>query len=95
MFTQNSQNANSGLDVVIDDLLSEMKTLTSNTKEYALALDHLSTLYKIKEANSKKKLSPDTKALIAANLAGILVIVGFEKANVVTSKALSFVMKLR
>jgi hypothetical protein len=33
--------------------------------------------------------------MIAANLAGIALIVGHERMNVVTSKAIGFVLKLR
>ena len=47
------------------------------------------------ETQPRVRLSPDTIALIAANLAGILIVVGYEHAHVVTSKALGFVGKLR
>ena len=43
----------------------------------------------------KEKMKPDTKAMIFANLAGILLILCFERLNIITSKALSFVMKGR
>lgn len=47
------------------------------------------------EIDRRRKISPDTLALIGANLAGIVVIIGYERMNVITSKALSFVSKLR
>jgi len=43
----------------------------------------------------KEKIKPDTKAMIFANLVGILLILCFEKLNIITTKALSFVMKGR
>ncbi len=40
-------------------------------------------------------LSMETWAVIAANLAGIVLILGYERVNIVTSKALGFVSKLK
>lgn len=37
-----------------------------------------------------KRPSTDTMLIVGANLLGILIIVGYERANVVTSKALGF-----
>lgn len=51
------------------------------------------TELKKKEVEDRKRVSPDTVALIAANLAGILLIIGHERINVVTSKALGFVTR--
>lgn len=47
------------------------------------------------EVNRRRRVSPDTMALIAANLAGIAVIIGYERINVITSKALGFVARTR
>lgn len=41
------------------------------------------------------RISPDTIAVVAGNLAGILLILNFEKLGNVTSKALGFVLKGR
>lgn len=43
----------------------------------------------------KKKLSPDTILVVAGNLVGILLLVGYEHAHVITSKALGFILKGR
>jgi hypothetical protein len=50
---------------------------------------------KLKELNTPKRVSKDTLVLVAGNLLGIVVILGYEKAHVVTSRAMNFVMKLR
>lgn len=47
------------------------------------------------EIARRKRVSPETLALIAANLTGIVVIIGYERANVIASKALSFVTRLK
>lgn len=48
-----------------------------------------------KIAEDKKKISPDTALVVAGNLAGILLILNFEKLDIVRSKAMSFVLKGR
>lgn len=42
---------------------------------------------------AKWKVSPDTLAVVFGNLAGILLILNFEKLDIVRSKAMSFVLK--
>ena len=51
----------------------------------------------IKQADLERrgKISPDTVIMIAGNLAGILLILNFEKVGVVTSKAMGLLIKLR
>ncbi len=39
------------------------------------------------------KISPDTMLVVGGNLLGILLILGYEKADIITSKAMSFVLK--
>lgn len=45
------------------------------------------------EANKPNRVSADTWAMVGANLAGILLIVGYERVNVIASKAIGFVLK--
>lgn len=47
------------------------------------------------EADDRRKVSKETLAVIAANLTGIVIILGYERANVIASKALGFIGKLR
>lgn len=81
-------------------------TVYSNwMKEHELTLkrDELNTTREIKEReldikeeelNLKRSVSKETWAIIGANIAGILILIGYERANIVTSKALGFVKKL-
>lgn len=89
------QREDSALVKEIDNLYSNMSDLDRSSDDYAAMVNQLTKLYKLKEINSRKRVSPDTLAIVAGNLAGILMIVGHEKAHVVTSKALSFVLKAR
>ena len=63
--------------------------------EYAKISDQLVKLNKIKDAQRRDRVTYDTLALIGGNLAGILLIMSYERVHVVTTKAFSFTMKLR
>lgn len=89
------ENTN-GIDDLIDTVLSEMAGYNSYDEEYAKMVEQLTKLYQIKSLNKdENRVSKDTLVTIAANLLGIVLILGYERAHVVTSKALSFVLKTR
>ena len=94
MFTRKLDTEDPLLDKEIERLLSEIKTINPLDDEYPKMLDQLSKLYKLKP-EKPKPVSNDTLAIIAGNVACVVLIVGYERANLVTSKALGFVMKLR
>jgi len=83
-----------GLEKAIDNVLHEMDGVTADSDEFAKMNDQLVKLHAMKTNESRPRISPDTLATITANLAGILIIVGHERAHIVTSKALGFVRKL-
>lgn len=83
------------LQDAIDAASAELLGTKTDSPEYIVLLDHLSKLTKLNEANSSKPVSRDTLVLAATNLAGIVLIITHERAHVVTSKALGFVLKSR
>lgn len=84
------------LDEAIDDLFRELQGVNGDDEEYDKMTTQLVKLIKLKkETEPSWRVSPDTLALIGANLLGILLILNFERAGVVASKALSFVGKLK
>jgi hypothetical protein len=83
------------LEKEIDSVIFEMSTLNPADDKYAIMADNLEKLLKMKSCDKKATISPDTIAIIAGNLLGIILILGYEKANVITSKALGFVLKGR
>lgn len=84
------------LNEAIDDLYSDLKGRDAHTKEYGIVSDQLTKLMKLKaEITAKSRVDANTVALIAANLIGIILILQHERINVISSKALSFVGKLR
>lgn len=99
MFTKKPTTNKDGLTQAIDSLLEEMSALSGDDPEYAKMADQLTKLYTLKEVDHKvesnRRVSMDTLAVVGANLAGILMIVGHERANIVTSKALTLLTKLK
>ena len=83
------------LDETIDAFQFILTDEILDPKERLKVADQLIQLHTIQTANARTKVSADTLATIAANLAGILIIVKHEQANVIASKALGFVAKLR
>lgn len=85
------------LEKEIDRVLLLMSVLKPESKEYSTMVDNLKELYKVNIEGKEKdrSIKPDTIALIAGNLLGIGLILGYEKTNVITTKALGFIMKGR
>ena len=58
-------------------------------------LKSLKQLYALKSQSRRQGPSSDTIMVVAGNLVGIALIVGHERAHVVTSKALQFIKQSR
>lgn len=95
MFTKKHNTKDKALDTEIQEVLSEMRDINKAHPDYETHLDKLERLYKLKLniQHEKKTVSPDALVAAGASIAGIVMILGFEQANVLTSKAMSFVFK--
>lgn len=84
------------LDERIARHIATMDGMEESSEEYADAAKALRTLMEVK-ANEPKpnRISADTLLIVGANLAGIILILGYEKGNVLTSKALSQIARPR
>ena len=51
--------------------------------------------FKVEEAQKPDRVSKETWAIVGANLAGIVLIIGHERLSVITTKALGFISKLK
>jgi hypothetical protein len=83
------------LDLEITSVQNALKILKPVDEKYDTTLTQLERLFALKQLEKPQKISADTKATIAANLAGILTIVAYEHSHVITTKALSFLMHLK
>lgn len=81
------------VDEAIGKVLTEMRTYDADTEEYKVAIDHLERLMKMRTEERRNRISPDTILIVAGNILCVLVVVGFERGHVMTSKAMGFVLK--
>jgi hypothetical protein len=91
MFTKKSK-ADLLLEGEIESLLRHLSVTGVDTEEYSKAIRHLQKLYELK-GETPDRVKKDT--MIAGNLAGILLILKHERMDIITSKALSFVIRTR
>lgn len=79
----------------VDSVLAVMSELEKNSKEYSEMLDNLKNLCESKSKEKDRRISWDTILVVGGNILGILLILGYEKTNIVASKALGFVLRGR
>lgn len=79
----------------IEHILVSMKVNDPLQNAYDRNVNQVKTLVDLLEKDKPNRLSAETRATIVANLVGILMIIKHERVNVITSKALSFVIKAR
>jgi hypothetical protein len=83
----------SKLEQEIDHVLDQLATLDADSKEYSKAVKNLDALCKVASYKKDSSISADTLITVTANILGIVLVLGYEQAHVVTSKALSFIVK--
>lgn len=77
----------------IDSVLDQLGALSADTEDYATAVKNLDVLCKASSYKKDSSISADTLITVTANILGIALVLGYEQAHVVTSKALSFIVK--
>lgn len=82
-------------DKEIASVLDRMSKDKAETDEYTTMVKNLEVLARAKSYEKDNTLKPEHILPVAANLAGILLILNYEQAHVITSKALSFIFKVR
>lgn len=85
----------SELEKVIDSILGSMSKLEPDSDEYGKMASNLEKLLKAKSYEKSKVISPDTMLVVIANLIGIVLILKHENVDIITSKALGFVLRGR
>lgn len=83
------------LDEEIDSLLEEMKVVAGGSPEYSAMASNLATLYSAKAKNAERRVKMDTVLLVTVSLAEVLLMLNKERTEIITSKALGFILKGR
>lgn len=95
MLQLGKKDKRTNLEKEIDRTLELLQDPNISPEEYSDRIGYLDKLYKMKSYQSSNRISADTRAMIISNLAGIALILWYEKADVITTKALGFVTKGR
>ena len=93
MFAKSSERIK--LEDEIKEVLSILWEYDPASEEYAVVLDKLERLYGLKDEESKLLINLDNLIVVGGNLLGIILILNYEKLNIVTSKALSLIIRKR
>lgn len=92
---ENFRRKPSNLDKAIDSLADLIDDNSLELEDRDKMIAQLERLAKVKKAiEPNNAISADAKLTATAHLLGIAMIVGHERAHVVTSKAIGFVPKL-
>ena len=98
MFNRTPKDESHPLDETIANLIAEISTLTEDEPR-TQAVESLKILMELRNADKaearKLPVNPDVMIAAGAHILGIAMILGFEKANVITTKSLAFVPKIR
>jgi hypothetical protein len=98
MFTKNKpEEDRPELEEAINAALLDLQNHAPYTTEYIKALENIEKLYKLRapKPELQKPVSLDTVLTVAGNLAGIVIVLGYERAHVITSKAFGMIIKTR
>lgn len=79
------------LDQAIEEAI---RMLDPNDESYLQQVEAIERLSKLRDTSSRR-VSPDTQAMVAANLGGILLILFYEQAHNITSRAFNLLLKMR
>ena len=76
-------------------ILSVLPMHQADTQEYAKLLSSAERVHEMVNVKKSPSVSRETLLTVGANILGILLIIKHEDVNVITSKALGFVIRVR
>lgn len=89
------EELNAKLDEAIDNLLDEMSCYEGHTEQYKQLSERLEELTKLRDRKAKFPVSPDVMFAAGANILGMILIMRFERLNIITTKAFTFLARVR
>lgn len=87
--------SNTYVDGEISRTILALQDERIDSNEYGVLLGRLEKLQKIRQEEKPDNFSSDALLMAATNLVGIVAILQFEKLNVISRNALSFVTRTR
>ena len=93
MFIRKPPPEPSALEEVIAAAIDELSSHAPFSKEYIETVAQIEKLTALKNTTTSKRVSPDTWVVVGGNVAVALAILTYERANVITTKLGTFMMK--
>jgi hypothetical protein len=84
----------SPLDEPIRKLVQQLDTKDPTSEDFDKMTEQLDRLVRMRAAEPKSRVSPDTILIVVGGIAQVLIIIGYEHVHVVASKALNYVFKM-
>lgn len=81
------------LENAFEKAVRDLGNHETTSEEYAKTLDRVVTLHKMLVEDKPASVSKDTMAVVGANLLGIVLIIKHEFVNVISSRAMSLLIK--
>ena len=81
------------IDAEIEHALDSLAKLNPDSPEYGAAANNLKILCEARSKKPWRLVEPDVIVSVAANLVGILMILHYERFNVISTKALSMIWR--
>jgi hypothetical protein len=95
MFDKKSKNETDALYEAITRIHAAMENTTPEAPEYAVMVDQLKKLHEIKAAQQPERISKNAVIAVLGNLAGIGIVLNYERLHVIGTKAFGLVSKIR
>lgn len=83
------------LEVLIEELSTEMSGKDGASEEYTKMVDNMVKLNEASVDKRKLGVSKDTLLIVGGNLLGILIIMAYEKKDIISTQAMKFISKGR
>lgn len=95
MFKRTKTKTPSELDVAIEQAYKDLAGFTADSAEYAKISEQIVKLTELKHKTKPQSwVNPEIAAPVIGNLVGIGMIIGYERAHIITSKSLLFVKSM-
>ena len=95
MFEKEVSRTQRSIESELERALTRLKSEMVDSEDYVKALSHVERLHKMMDREKPSNVSKDTMLTVAANLIGIFLIIKHESVNVISSKAVGFIMRPR
>lgn len=81
------------MDEEIARLTAKLSTMQPLSEDYSKTVDLITKLTKARAEKNERAISMDTILTVGANILGMLLVLNYERLNVITSRAITMVWR--